>query len=140
MPEQQERNDVYVPTSNVDLLPTVAQIAGVSLPDWSEGQVLPGLGGSENAERDVFVVEAKSNSSFAPLTKMTLSIIRGDFKLIYYHGYGGAYNSRYELFDLRNDPEELVDRYTDSQYASMASDMRAELLTELEAKNKPYQR
>ncbi|MGD8405927.1 MAG: sulfatase-like hydrolase/transferase, partial [Anaerolineales bacterium] len=53
-PGQQERKDVYVNTSNVDILPTLAQLTGSSQPAWTEGQVLPGLGGAEDTSRGVF--------------------------------------------------------------------------------------
>lgn len=140
MPGQQERKDIHVPTSNVDILPTLAKIADVDPMGWGEGRVLPGFGGREDPDRNIFVVEAKGNSSFAPLVKTTLGIIRGSHKLIHYLGHGGAYDFAYEFYDIGNDPEELTDRYNDGQYASVVADMRSELLAELEAKNKPYQK
>ncbi len=140
MPGQQQREDVYLPTSNVDLLPTLAKIAGVDAAGWGEGQILPGFGGPEDAERNIFVVEAKGNSSFAPLTKTTLALLRGDYKLIHYRGYSGAYAQAYELYDIRNDPDEMVNLYNDGQYAGVAASLQAELLAELDAKNQPYKK
>ncbi len=45
-PGQSQRQDVHALTSNVDLLPSLLQIAGLPLPDWCEGQPLPALAGS----------------------------------------------------------------------------------------------
>lgn len=140
MPGQKQRFDVYTPTSNVDILPTLAKVTGVEIPDWSDGFLLPGFGVETPPDRIVYAMDAKMNSAFEPFTKATVAMMRGDYKLIYYRGYSGKYNDFYELYDLYNDPEELEDIYSDSKCASIASDMRAELMTELEAKNKPYQR
>ncbi len=46
-PGQLERKDIHTLTSNVDILPTLAHISGLPVPDWAEGEVLPGLGGED---------------------------------------------------------------------------------------------
>jgi hypothetical protein len=40
-PGQAARKDVYSPSVNIDVLPTLLQLAGLTLPDWRAGQVLP---------------------------------------------------------------------------------------------------
>jgi membrane-anchored protein YejM (alkaline phosphatase superfamily) len=47
-PGRQARSDFHSLTSNLDLLPTVLQIAGRKIPDWAEGRLLPGFGGAED--------------------------------------------------------------------------------------------
>ncbi len=49
-PKQQARSDFHSVTSNVDLLPTLLNIAGKEIPEWVEGKILPGFGGNEDAD------------------------------------------------------------------------------------------
>ncbi len=133
-PGQQTRQDVYTPTHAVDVLPTIMQLAGKPIPGWCEGQVLPGLGGREDPERSIFVVEAKSNSAHRPLKKATLALQKGNYKLIYYTGYEP--NDAFELYDLGTDLEELNDLY--SSQPAFAKSMKEELLESLLAADKPY--
>ena len=37
-------------------------------------------------------------------------MIQDEHKLVYYHGYQD-YEDQYELYDLKNDPDELENRY-----------------------------
>jgi arylsulfatase A-like enzyme len=134
-PGQQQRQDITALTSNVDILPTLLHISGLAAPDWAEGQVLPGLGGQENPERSIYVVEAKSNPAFGPLTKATVALIRGKQKLVHYLGYKNSRDA-YEFYNLENDPEELNNRYSDHP---AAKDLQAELDQMLADKNRPYQ-
>jgi arylsulfatase A-like enzyme len=132
-PGQQQRRDVHTPTSCVDLLPTLLGTVGYAIPDWCEGKVLP-VSGAETGdeERSVFSLEAKLNATHRPLSKATVALIRGPYKLIHYFGYDG-YNDEYELYDLDNDPEELDDLYSTKR--SIAADLRHDLLKKLEEEN-----
>ena len=128
-PGIKQRQDVRMPTSGVDLLPTLLHLAGQPVPDWFEGQVLPPFSGMpEDAERSVFAVEAKLNSRKGPLTKATLCIVKGRYKLVYYKGYPG-YDEVYELYDLEDDPEELINLYSDLEV--VAGPLRSELMQKL---------
>jgi len=135
-PGQLQRDDVYTPTSAVDLLPTFLHATGQSIPDWCEGQVLPTFGGKEASdERSIFSVEAKSNPKQAALTKGTVALIKDQYKLIHYFGYGG-YRNEYELYDLVNDPEEMEDLYLSNKL--VAADLQSELEDKLAEVNQPY--
>ena len=134
-PGQRTRQDMQPLTSNVDLLPTLAQIAGQPLPEWCEGDPLPSLGGAEDPEREVFVVEAKANPAFGPLRKASLALLRGQYKLVHYLGYK-YYSDNYEFYDLANDPEELRNLYPDhpaSQELKAVLDQRLEQINRLSA-------
>ena len=141
-PGQRQRQDVHALTSNVDLLPSLLIIAGIPLPDWCEGQPLPGLGGDApgNAAgvapsgRDVFVVEAKANPAYEPLHKATVALIRDQYKLVHYLGYK-YYQDAYEFYDLGNDPEELQNVYPDHP---AARELQAELDGQLARVNQRY--
>lgn len=135
-PGQQQREDIYTPTSCVDLMPTLLNVTGQTIPDWCEGELLPTTNDRPNdAERSIFSVEAKSNPIHQPLTKGTIALIRGQYKLIHYRGYDG-YEQEYELYDLANDPEELEDLYPSK--GSIAMDLQQELEQKLQEINRPY--
>lgn len=136
-PGQKERQDIHEPTSIVDLLPTLFHIAGVESPDWSEGTVLPGFGPSQaDAQRSVYVVEAKNNPKLAPLEKGTFSMIKGRYKLIRYFGYPGKEDD-YEFYDLENDPEERENLA--SQRSRQMPELKDELITRLNEINREYE-
>ncbi len=126
-PGQNERKDIYSPTNSVDVLPTLLQLAGRNIPDWCEGKLLPGLGGVEDLQRSSFAIDAKLNPAFAPIKKGTVAMRKGKYKLIYYTGY--EKDDAFELYDLENDLEELVDLYPSQP--SVAATMREELLAKL---------
>jgi choline-sulfatase len=131
-PGQTARNDVHVPTSSTDLLPTLVQLSGGNAPAWSEGQPLPGLGGREDPERSIFMMEAKQNRAYLPLTRASFAMRKGAHKLIYYKGLP-EYDrqDRFELYNIDSDPEELHDRYSESSPDAQA--LRAEMLARVEA-------
>jgi len=132
-PGQTSRRDIFQPTSSVDLVPTLLGLAGRESPAEVEGRPLPGLGGDEDA-RSLFSVEAKECSAFGDLGKgVTLSLIKGEHKLIYYTGYPKRPDT-FELYNLGDDIEEMTDLYL--QDAETASLMREELLDSFEARRK----
>jgi len=133
-PGQKTRRDIFSPTSNIDILPTILNILGRDLPSAMDGRVLPGFGGENHYERSIFSIEAKRNSALAPLTRASISMIRDNKKLIYYLGNPGHEDS-FELYDLRDDIEEL-DNLFEKDIVS-ASIMKDELLDALATANDP---
>jgi arylsulfatase A-like enzyme len=123
-PGQKQRIDIHDNTSTVDLAPTILSIAGQPVPEWCEGELLPGLGGEASSQRSIYSVEAKSNYAHQPLTKATFSLIKERYKLILYRGYEG-YEDIAELYDLKNDPDELDD--LSQSNPSLVREFRAEL-------------
>jgi arylsulfatase A-like enzyme len=138
-PGQRSRRDVSVPTSSVDILPTLAQAAGLPVPDWCEGPVLPGLGGTEEPERSLFMVEAKTERPFAPLSRGSFSMRKGRYKLIDYMGHPQyRVQHRLEMYDLEDDPEELTNIFSDTM--AVARSMQEELMTRIEDYNAQFVR
>jgi len=132
-PGQKSRRDIYHPTSNIDLLPTLLQIAGKKPSTNLEGKILPGLGGSEES-RSLFSMEAKECSSFGSLANgATISMIKGEHKLIYYTGYPKRPDT-FELYNLKEDMDEMKDLYLLDLVT--ASQMKKELLDTFEANRK----
>ena len=135
-PRQTERIDIDIPTSNVDILPTLLSLAGKEIPAMMEGKVLPGFGATENPERPVFAMCAWENSAFLPITKAALSMHKGAYKLIAYLGYGGE-DGIFELYDVQNDPEEMHELSHDIPAVFTA--LKDEFFMHLAAANRPFE-
>ena len=129
------RRDVYAPVNSVDILPTLLRLAGKPIPDWCEGEILPGFGGEENYERATFSVEAKLNPAFAPFQIATISMRKRQYKLIYYKGYFGG-EDWFELYNLEDDLEELVNLFDSEK--SIAAQMKDEMLERLDAADREF--
>jgi len=130
-PGQREKQDIRIATSSVDILPTLLHTSGQSIPDWSEGRVLPGFaGGQIDRDRSIFSIYAMENPKMAPLDRATLAMIKGDFKLIQNRGQSPQ-EAPPELYNLADDPEELNNVY--QKESAVASSMQEELETTLQA-------
>jgi len=134
-PGQSIRKDVHVNTSSVDIVPTLAHITGIGVPNWTEGRLLPGFGGIPDPSRSVFTVDAKLNSSFAPLEKYSASVTRDRYRLTHY-SYPDYDN--FEFYDLENDPDEVKNVYPSKP--SIAMDMQTELTDRLADANRAYRK
>jgi arylsulfatase A-like enzyme len=134
-PGQRARQDLYAATSNVDLLPTILNLSGRPIPADLDGKLLPGLGGTQESNRSIFIVEAKENSAFMPLSKATIALIKDGYKIIYYVGYAKVPED-FELYNLRDDPEELTNLL--ELDPAVAAVMKQELLDSLADANRPY--
>jgi arylsulfatase A-like enzyme len=135
-PGSTTRVDVHAPTSSVDLLPTLAVLGGVQVPEWTEGRILtPFSGALPDAGRHIFSVEAKENPILAPLNKASIALMKDEYKLIHYRGYEDLPDA-YELYNVVADPEEMVDLY--SKQTAVAEHMRHELKTRLDLENRPF--
>ncbi len=134
-PGANTRQDIYAPTSAIDVLPTLLSLAGRQIPASLEGKLLPGFGGQENVSRSIFSMDAKYDSAFQPFTNATISMIKGNMKLIYYLGYA-SYPNRFELYNLNDDIDELEDLA--EKESVIASQMKQELLDALSVANRPF--
>lgn len=135
-PGQQTRSDFHSLTTNLDLLPTLLQIAGKEIPHWVEGRILPGFGGPEDAARSIFPMVAKDNAAFRPIERGTFTLIKGPYELFYFTGYPG-HPDAFELYNLEEDPDELHDLFT--RDINTAKQMKDELLVAINAANRNYQ-
>jgi arylsulfatase A-like enzyme len=138
-PGQQTRTDIYANTSAVDLLPTLLHLARKEGANWSEGSVFSPYAPTEpDPERDLYVVQARRNDQYKPLTVATIVLVKGQYKLMYFFGYdelGGK--ERIELYDVQADPEEMNDLYSSKR--ETADELLNILKTKLAEVNKPYQ-
>jgi arylsulfatase A-like enzyme len=138
-PGRTARLDVYSPTSAIDVLPTLCQMANTEIPSWNEGNILPPFG--EANEKSVYSIRASKTEQNQPLTdKLSITLVKGKYKIHYYAGYAETEKNENKemvsLFDLEEDPEELNDLSTSRK--EIANAMLNELKTKLTEANKPY--
>ncbi len=138
-PGRRTRTDVHVPTSTIDILPTLLHVTGQHSVDWTEGVVLPPFSNSYTSlNRSNYVLEAKHNDKNAPFTVATTALIKENFKLLYFFGYDelGPGGERIELFDLEKDPVELNNIYLTKPETGKY--LLHEMKTKLAKVNAPY--
>jgi arylsulfatase A-like enzyme len=129
-----ERRDIYDPTCAVDILPTIAHLYGQPPPVWSEGVILPGFSPNPaDPQRPVFVMDSKSAPRYGPMTDGSFTIIQEGYKLIHYIREPAEPD---ELYDLENDPDELVNLV--DQQPERADYLRSLIQQKLFAANAPY--
>ena len=134
-PGQKEGKEIHSPTACVDLLPTLLHAVGREIPAWAEGNLLPGLGSEEDPEREIYLLEAKSNPAFGKLSKSTFALRKGKYKIIMYHGVEAFGKDVFELYDLESDPEELTDLYESEPI--LAQELKSEIIDKFNKINKP---
>ena len=87
----------------IDIPATILDLAGVPVPQWMEGRSLvPLMRGKKLLPRPAFSMRLDSNRPREKLTKGTIVVWEGDYKLIYYLD-----DDRSLLFNLREDSDEL---------------------------------
>ncbi|MFC1879835.1 sulfatase/phosphatase domain-containing protein, partial [Chloroflexota bacterium] len=135
-PGIEQRVDITTPTSCVDILPTLLHLAGEQIPDWAEGEILPTMSNEDDrSNRSVYIIDAKENHSLKPLETGTVALVKGKYKLVHYFGYEGLLDA-YELFDLENDPQEMVDLFP--THIEISNELRQELKEKLGQVNRPF--
>jgi N-acetylglucosamine-6-sulfatase len=90
---------------NIDLAPTLLELAGVAVPSTMQGRSLvPLLLGKRVAWRSSFLIEYYSDKVFPRMTQMGYKAVRNQrWKYIRYNELAGMD----ELYDLKTDPYEL---------------------------------
>lgn len=111
------RHAVATPASLLDVGPTVLEWMGTPAPAELPGRSLLALAAApDDAKRVVF-----SEYHAAGAETGAFMIRQGDWKLIYYVGMAP------QLFNLRDDPQELVDLVPAGGYEAVVRDLTAEL-------------
>jgi len=121
-PGDQKRVNIYTPTSSLDILPTIAWLSGSPVPDWAEGELLPGLGGSQDFTRSIYAVDAQTNPANSALKQYSAALTKGNYRLTKYE-YTDF--NQVEFYDLAEDPHEINNIYP--SLPSVAKEMEAEL-------------
>lgn len=104
LPGQTEGRRIENYASHVDLLPTLAELAGVTVPAGIDGRSLaPLLRGGTVDDRPLFAMWLESTSRFRAPHKGTMAVIEPPYKLIRYLDRDCE-----QLFDLEADPGETT--------------------------------
>lgn len=123
----------------VDIMPTLLELCGVVAPVGVQGQsVQPLLAGAAGAQgrAEVLVQERQAPDLRArglPAEAIwQVGLRTADHKLIHYVDYPYG-----ELYDLREDPGEFVNRWSDPAYQAVRQDLEARLMARLAATQDP---
>ena len=138
-PGRTKGENIYAPTSAVDILPTLAHLSGNEIPDWVEGMILPPFADqSPDTNRSVYAVRALRTGVTDPITRTSITLVKNGYKLHYYRGYTDL-NLPAEvirLYDIKSDPEELVNMA--DTHKDIASELLDEIKRKLDEANQPY--
>jgi arylsulfatase A-like enzyme len=109
---------------NLDLPPTVLELAGVKVPEWMQGRSLvPFLKGQAPADwRKDWLYEYYEYPAFEQIYP-NRGIRTERYKLIHYY----LEPEEFELYDLEEDPHELHNLYGQPRYAQLVKDLRVRI-------------
>jgi arylsulfatase A-like enzyme len=127
---------VAAPVGHVDLAPTFCAIAGLPAPDWMQGQALPQHAAEAAAQRRERVI-TEWDSEFKGLTIRLRSIYRDGHVCTAYEKSSLYDGSEGELYDLRNDPQQWRNLWSDAAYGKLKSDLLADLRDHLPPPREP---
>ena len=110
---------------NIDLAPTLLELAGVTVPANMQGRSLvPLLMGEKPKWRDSFLIEYYSDRVFPRVLQMGYKAVRNErWKYIHYLELEGMD----ELYDLKTDPYELKNMISDPAAALKLEEMKVQL-------------
>jgi arylsulfatase A-like enzyme len=104
MPGHEKGRIIDELVEQIDIPATILDLIGIPIPQWMEGRSLtPLMHNKELPQRPAFSMNLEKNPSRGkPISKGTVAIWDGDYKMIY-----DIDNGRSLLFNLRNDPDEI---------------------------------
>lgn len=130
IPGAKQNHVVEEMAANIDIAPTILDIAGIKeKPAQFAGASLLQLAKGEKVDdwRDSLLYEYYWEFNF-PSTPTTFAIRSDTFKLIQYHGIWDTD----ELYDIKNDPQEMVNLIADPRYLNVKLKLRTALYARLE--------
>lgn len=120
--------------SNIDIAPTLLQMAGLKCPEDIQGESLvPLLEQKENVVWRDGVYYRYWQHLLHRDVAAHYAIRTNEYKLIYFYGQGldqtdyPPTKPEWELFDLRKDPEEMDNVYNDPEYQDVVVSLKKEL-------------
>jgi arylsulfatase A-like enzyme len=139
-PGQTQRQDIYAPTSAIDVLPTLQRLVGEAPADWVEGEVLPPYReAAYDAERPIFAFNPRLSERKELLNNGIFTLTKWPHKLIYYFGYEELQGQPLlELYNLEEDAEELVDLSTAN--SALTQQMLGELRAYIDSHDVPLEK
>lgn len=118
--------EIEEPVGHIDLAATFCRIAGVPVPEWSQGRPLPMQPGSD---RDQVLTEW--DCEFRGTTTHMRSIYRDGVLCTAYEKSTLYDGSEGELYDLRNDPLQLENLWDDAPRRGLRDELVAHLYRSL---------
>lgn len=116
---------------NIDLAPTLLELAGVPVPEYMDGRSIAPLLRNEPVKwRDAIYYEYYWEWNY-PQTPTVLGIRTDQYKYIFYHGVWDID----ELYDVRNDPYETRNLALDPEHRELVRQLRQRLFDWLEREN-----
>lgn len=116
---------------NIDIAPTVMELAGLEKPEYMDGEsFLPLLKGEEIKWRDEIYYEYFWERPF-PHTPTVFGIRTDKYKYMTYHGIWDID----ELYDIENDPKEMYNLINDKEHQEIIKALRDKVYTWLETTN-----
>ena len=114
------------PVGHVDLAPTFCAIAGIE-PEQMDGEVLP-TSADEAIQQGRETTTTEWASEHGSLNLSLESLFHKDGWLITRYQPGSVYEgTEGELYQMREDPLQMMNRWNDPAFASVKSDLLAEL-------------
>lgn len=121
---------VTAPVAHIDLAPTFCNIAGLDVPGWMEGTPLPknAVEAQQQNRESVLTGWDSEHQNADDLDKKKLSlslrtISTQDYVLTAYLPGSIYEGSEGELYDLKGDPLQKINRWDDPAYTSLRSDL-----------------
>lgn len=114
--------------SNLDFAETFLDVAGIDVPDDMQGRSLVPLFEGETPDdwRKTFYYHYYENPGAHNVARH-YGVTDGNHKLIHFYALQGQRRNDWELFDLQNDPNELVSVYGSPDYKQVQSQLESEL-------------
>lgn len=120
--------EVTAPVINIDIAPTILDIAGADIPDsFSGSSMVKLLNGEQAGWRDASLYEYYWEFNY-PHTPTTFAVRTPRYKLIQYHGIWDSD----ELYDLQQDPNEINNLIEEKEHLPMVVKLRKMLYNLLE--------
>ena len=127
---------VAAPVGHVDLAPTFCRIAGLAVPAWMQGQPLPSDPAQAAAQKRERVI-TEWDSEHNGLTIHLRSIYRDGYVCTVYEKSSLYDGSEGELYDLKNDPQQWRNLWSDAACRKLRADLVADLHDHLPPAREP---
>lgn len=105
MPKQITSKVIDQPAEQVDIAPTILDLLNMEIPRWMEGESMKqAMESGAMSHKPKFSMQLEGNPVQGEMTKGTMAVIKDDYKYIIYVDKHTS-----ELYDVKNDPQELTD-------------------------------
>ena len=115
--------EIMDPVGHVDIAPTILSRAGLTIPQWVQGRVLPTQPGEAGCDRTF--TEWRDSYDNNDITMK--SMVTRDVLITKYEATNRYDGSEGELYDLNEDPHQWHNLWDDPNYTPLRSDLLDEM-------------